>query len=106
MKHIKRPMTTGALLALVALTLTACNAPLPRAEQSPNPDPSFGNAVRQARAQQTLNPQASRNNDPVAGIDGQSARSAIENYGKGFKEPSRSFNVLGIGNGGGFSVQP
>ena len=104
MKYTNRPITCAALLLSAALA--ACNAPLPVSDQHTVADPAFGNAVRQARAQQTLNPQASRNNDPVAGIDGQSARSAIESYGKGFREPARTFNVLGIGSSGVLNAAP
>ncbi len=60
-------------------------------------DTRFGDAVRQARARQTLNPEASRNTDPVSGIDGVAAQHAIEEYQKSFREPPPSFNVLGIG---------
>ncbi len=65
----------------------------------------FGKAVREARAKQTINPTAGRSADPVAGVDGESAQHAIDRYQNSFKEPPRTFNVLGIGTSG-FGVGP
>lgn len=94
---------TGAALAvsLATLVLAGC-AGLPPVETR-ELDARFGDAVRQARTQQTLNPQASSNTDPVAGIDGVAAQNTIEQYQKGFSEPPPTFNILGIG---GTSVAP
>lgn len=82
------------LVILVALTagLTAC-MPL-----TPNLDRNFGQAVNQAMAQQTLNPDASLNTDPVAGLDGVAANAAIDNYTKSVQtapEPARVINIGG-----------
>lgn len=94
---------TGAALAVSLTTvLVAGCAGLPPVETR-ELDARFGDAVRQARAQQTLNPEASRNTDPVAGIDGVAAQNTIEQYQKGFREPPPTFNILGIG---GTSVSP
>lgn len=73
------------------------------ASNTPNYDKQFGTAVRMARAQQTINPDASRNTDPVAGIDGASAKESIGQYHESFKAPPPSFNVLNIG--GGLSIK-
>lgn len=83
---------TALLLALAAPLVAACAG-------SPTPvyDAHFGDAVRAARAQQTLNPEASQNPDPVAGIDGQAAREAMERYHESFKSPPPTFNVINIG---------
>jgi hypothetical protein len=80
------------LLAIpLSAALAGCVAPAPRVDES------FGNAVRQAVAQQTLNPNASLNNDPVAGIDGESAKNAADLYEETFKSPPPVVNVINIG---------
>lgn len=71
----------SCLLVLV-LQLTAC------AHQStPQLERRFGDAVRLAMAQQVLNPAAARNQSPVYGLDGPSARGVMERYRASFVEP-------------------
>ncbi|HTD04524.1 hypothetical protein [Undibacterium sp.] len=81
----------GALLAL-----TAC------AQITPHADAVFGDTVRIAIAQQTMDPDASKNADPVSGMDGRAARDAVDRYHKSFKEPTPHPSVftIGIGSGG------
>ena len=55
------------------------------ASTTPEYDKRFGDAVRQARSQSTLNPAAGDNPDPVSGMDGASARQAIGRYQAGTK---------------------
>jgi hypothetical protein len=89
----------GVVLALSA-TLTGC------ASSTPNFDAHFGEAVMAARAQQTINPRASLNTDPVSGLDGRAARDAMGRYHESFKTPPPTFNVINIGGGlGGGSSQ-
>jgi hypothetical protein len=76
-----RILTTAATLLPVCL-LTAC------VPMTPNLDSHFGEAVNMAKAQQTINPDASRNPDPVSGMDGQAGMSAMENYHQSFKTPA------------------
>ncbi len=85
------------VLAAAAALLTGCNT----APRTPAYDAKFGESVRQARAIQTLNPDAGRNDDPVTGLDGESARHAIERYQDSFRAPAASFEVLGIGGSSG-----
>lgn len=71
---------------------------------TPRYDAAFGESVRQARALQTLNPEAGQHGDPVLGIDGRAGSSAIDRYQESFKTPPRTFEVLNIGGttvGGG-----
>ena len=76
--------------------LGACSVPvLP--SSTPQLDAAFGESVRQARAMQTVDAEAGRKAGPVVGIDGEAARNAMDEYQKGFKEPPRTFNILGIG---------
>ena len=83
----------GLLLASVALAGCATKTPVL--------DQHFGEAVNAAKAQQTINPDASLNQDPVAGIDGQAANGAVDRYHKSFVQPPASTNVFTIGVGGG-----
>jgi hypothetical protein len=83
------------IAALMAATAAACASPTPHFDQQ------FGFAVNSAKAQQTINPEASRNTDPVAGIDGRAADSAIDEYQNTFRSPPPTFPVINIGGGGG-----
>ena len=72
----------SCLLVLV-LQLTAC------AHQStPQLEQRFGDAVRLAMAQQVLDPAAARNQAPVYGLDGPSARAVMDRYRASFVEPN------------------
>lgn len=64
------------LLIPLAGILSACVA------TTPTFDSRFGLAARMTLAQQIANPAAARNTDPVAGMDGSSARAAYERYQK------------------------
>lgn len=87
------PSFLQTLFVGVALTIAGC------ASTTPNLDARFGQAVLAARAQQTLNPTASLNADPVSGLDGRAARDAMGRYHDSFKTPPPSFNVINIGGG-------
>ena len=80
--------------APVLAALTGCVDPTPRL------DSEFGYAVNAAKAQQTINPDAAKNPDPVAGIDGTSARHTIDLYHKSFEAPPPTTNVININVGG------
>lgn len=73
--------------------LTACAATTPAL------DANFGDAVRQARAAQTLNPTASANRDPVLGIDGRAGAAAQDRYQESFRSPPKTFEITNIGGG-------
>jgi hypothetical protein len=66
---------------------------------TPHLDREFGRAVDAAKAQQTINPDASKNADPVAGIEGQAAKDSIERYYDSFKRPPPTFTIIDIGGG-------
>ena len=89
---------------IAAVATAAVTALAGCASTTPNLDARFGEAVREARALQTINPDAAKNPDPVAGLDGRAARSAMERYQESFKTPPATFNVINIGGsitGGG-----
>lgn len=81
----------SALIASVAMTGCATKTPIL--------DDHFGEAVNAAKAQQTINPDASMNADPVAGVGGQAADAAVDRYHKSFTQPSATPNVFNIGIG-------
>jgi hypothetical protein len=86
------------LISLVCL-LTACVASPP-----PYMDARFGDAVEMAKAQQTANPDASRNTTPVVGIDGQAGDAAFDNYRDSFiNRPAATSGALNVGTTGGSS---
>lgn len=89
------PLSRCRRCALTALGLAAVLSGC--ASSSPMVDSHFGEAVRAARATQTLNPQASANRDPVMGIDGRSGAIALERYQDSFKAPPKTFEILNIG---------
>lgn len=86
--------TVPALLLLALLAGCA-------ASSTPAYDSRFGDAVRQARRQMTINPNAGSNPDPVAGLDGKAAREAFGRYEDSFKAPPPVVNVINIGGGVG-----
>ena len=87
----KRTVLTLASISLLGL-LGGCAT-----SATPNYDAKFGEAVRQARALQTMNPEAGKSTDPVAGIDGESGKNAIDQYQESFKTPPKAFDILNIG---------
>lgn len=80
----------GALLAMAGCT-----------SLTPNLDAQFGQSVSLIKAQQTLNPSASRNTNPVNGLDGVAAKSGYDAYQKSYKTPEPPSNAFTIGIGGG-----
>lgn len=84
-------LVSAAVSGLLALAGCASTTPVV--------DSQFGEAVRAARAAQTLNPQASANRDPVVGIDGRAGAMALERYQDSFKAPPKTFEILNIGGG-------
>ncbi|MDO9280920.1 MAG: hypothetical protein Q7T88_00905 [Methylotenera sp.] len=88
-------------IKLVFVTLFASVSFIGCASQTPVLDQNFGEAVNAAKAQQTINPDASQNTDPVAGVDGQAANAAVDRYHKSFEQPPVTSNVFNIGVGTG-----
>ena len=88
-------MTRLLIITSAVLLIGGCMSPTPHYDQQ------FGMALESAKRAQTLNPQASRNNDPVAGIDGGAADAAMDEYHDSFRTPPATFPVINIGGGGG-----
>lgn len=87
----------AGILALAGVAaLSGCAA-----STTPKTDARLGEALTVMRAQQTLNPDASRNTDPVTGLDGKAAKGALDNYRDSFrKPPTEAAGFLSIGVGG------
>ncbi|CAE6494177.1 conserved hypothetical protein [Nitrosomonas nitrosa] len=95
---LNRPtsLMPGLLLSLVILA--GCTPITPRW------DARFGDAVGIAKAQQTINPEASLNTEPVKGIDGQAGDAVFDNFRDSFRNPQPPMRgVLNLGTGGGSS---
>lgn len=74
-------MTRWILSAPAAAALLGC------VSGTPHYDREFGNAVRANLVSQVLDPAASANTNPAAGIDGQAARAAHEQYQRSYSRP-------------------
>ncbi len=86
----------GLLATLAALAaLAGC------ASSTPDYDARFGQAVRQLRQAQVIDPQAGENTDTVRGLDGNAAREAMQRYRNSFREPPPVVNVINIGGSAG-----
>ncbi|MBV8248319.1 MAG: hypothetical protein JO200_07680 [Comamonas sp.] len=82
------PLATIALLAGCSTT-------------TPNYDAHFGEAVRTARMQMTINPDAGKTvgvgTDGATGMDGRATRRTMERYEQSYKSPPQAVNVINIG---------
>ena len=69
------------------------------ASRTPNLDAQFGKSVRLLNAQQTINPNAMANADPVLGLDGRAAISGYGDYQKSYAKPEPQGSTFTIGIG-------
>lgn len=86
------------LLLLPIALLAACTS-VPSAY-----DMRFGDTVRDANSKMTINPNAGKNPNQLAGIDGKAAKEIIIRYQDSYKTPPPVVNVINIGgniSGGG-----
>lgn len=86
-------------MTLSLFLLAACST------TTPDYDAKFGDAVRQAKLNMTISPDAGKKPDPVAGMDGKAANDAMIRYQNTFKAPPPTGSVTNIGgslsSGGG-----
>ena len=87
-------MNKLAILVLLGL-LTGCST------VTPNYDMKFGDAVREAKLNMTINPDAGKNPDQALGMDGKAAEETIVRYQDSFAKPPPVVNVINIGGFGG-----
>jgi hypothetical protein len=88
-----------SILKTILSALVASAAMVGCATNTPVLDEHFGEAVNAAKAQQIINPDASMNTDPAAGVSGQAADAAVDRYHKSFVQPPVTPNVFNIGIG-------
>ena len=79
-------------IAVVMGALHGCAA-----EPAPFMESRLGEAVRTARVQQTIDLEASKNTDPVLGIDGKAAKTSMDRYHQSFEAPPPSFTIINVG---------
>jgi hypothetical protein len=82
----------NVIFALLLGLLGGCAA-----TTTPIYDTRFGDAVRESKRNMTVNPDAGRNPDPAAGIDGKAARESMILYQDTYKAPPPVVNVINIG---------
>jgi hypothetical protein len=87
-------MNKITLILLLGL-MTACST------VTPHYDAKFGDALHVAMLKQTVNPDAGKKPDQVAGMDGKASREIILLYQGTFKDPPPVVNVINIGAVGG-----
>ena len=80
------------IVTVIAAGLSGCAT-----EPAPYMEGKLGEAVRTARVQQTINLDASKNTDPVAGMDGKAAQTSVERYHQSFEAPPPSFTIINVG---------
>jgi uncharacterized protein YceK len=86
-------MNQRAIPLLLLCLLAGCSS------TTPHYDARFGEAVRTAKLNMMINPDAGQNPDPVAGLDGVAAREGIARYQESFLAPPQPVNVINIGGG-------
>jgi len=92
-------MFKSTILALTLLVSAGCS------HVTPHYDARFGDAVRDARKKMTINPDAGKDGNPVAGMDGRAARESMLQYQESYKTPPPAVNVINIGGGLGGSTK-
>jgi hypothetical protein len=92
---MNRTFKRAALLGAIAFLSTGC------VHRAPFMESQMGQSLNLIKAQQTLNPEAGRNTNPVAGIDAKAAKSGYDQYQKSFSTPEPPSNAFTIGIGGG-----
>ncbi|MEB2319961.1 MAG: hypothetical protein OZ935_15050 [Pseudomonadota bacterium] len=96
MPEFKSPRIPAIVTSALLLVLAGCAGSQPFGPSTPGLDRQFGESVRQLRAAQTLDPDASaRNLGKTTTLDGQAAREATARYQDSFKEPPQTFTILG-----------
>jgi hypothetical protein len=86
----------------VLLTAVGILAGCAAASGSPDWDSRFGDAARQVRAAQVIDPQAAQRNKDIQGIDGKAAAGAMKEYAEKYgyavkeaKQPALSISTSG-----------
>lgn len=99
MKRIQTRAIVGGTALMLAVLSAACTTPGngDTASAAAPTDAAFGDAVRQARVRQTIDPAAGTKQTTLVESDAISAGHAIKQYDRSFEQPRPTINVLGIG---------
>lgn len=98
---MKCKLIAGVGAGVLAMAVLSGCAPT-----APRLDAKFGDAVNMAKAQQTINKDASRNTNPVAGIDGEAANAIMDRYHKVYEAPTPApSGAIGAITGGGSTLK-
>ncbi len=83
------------IVGVITVALVSCTTPPSRVEMD------YGTSARLAVVNQTLNPEAGKNLEPVTGLDGKTAEGIMKKYREGFEKeapaPTYSFTIGDIG---------
>lgn len=60
----------------------------------------YGTSYKLAKFNQTLDPEAEQNLEPVEGVDGQTAKKIVEKYHASFEKPAQAMPALTLGISG------
>ena len=94
---LTRCLLLVGLIAALAM-LPSCGGKSAYIQQETMLDKNWGRSYESAKYNQMLNPDAGKNPDPVAGMDGQAAERSIEKYrkGEGKKKDSNEYGIVTI----------
>jgi hypothetical protein len=85
----RNPSIVMAFLSL-AFFFTGCAGSIPEKVTLTPPsrlEMDYGTSFKLMKVNQIANPEAEKNLDPVAGMDGQAAKAALDKYRKDFEKP-------------------
>jgi hypothetical protein len=89
-----RHMIWVIALALTTLFFIGCATEPSRVEMD------YGTSYKLAKFNQTLNPDAEKNLEPVYGMDAQAGEKILDKYHKGFEKPAQAMPTLTLGISG------
>ena len=85
-------LTLIGFIAILTVS-SGCRTTMPEVEKN------WGKSFEAAKQNQILNPGASKNRSPVAGLDGKAAEATVGKYEKSFGErPTKQTYNLNLGN--------
>jgi hypothetical protein len=93
-----------AIVGLLVVSMSCANNASLMTPAESRLDENWGRSFESAKYNQTLNPDAGKNLDPVTGLDGQAADAAIQQYRKSFSQQSTA-STGGVGTGVGIGTK-
>ena len=90
---LKGNMILIVVLAMFSVSLWGCAGNIPEAQRVDYLDMNFGKSLETAKNNQTLNPDAGKNLEPVVGLNGEAAEQGVAKYKESFKEQAMERDV-------------